>query len=111
VACLPQRVTLDLNRTALLVIDMQNDFCTQSGWVNHIGGDYRPDHAPIDPLNRLTPALRALGVPIIWVNWGNRPDLANMPPNQLHLYKPKDAGTVLGDPLPGSGAAVLQKDS
>jgi nicotinamidase-related amidase len=108
---LPQRVTLDLNRTALLIIDMQNDFCTQGGWVDHIGGDYRPDRAPIDPLNRLTPELRSQGVPIIWVNWGNRPDLANMPPNQLHLYKPKGSGTGLGDPLPGSGAAVLQKDS
>jgi nicotinamidase-related amidase len=111
VASLPQRITLDLHRTALVVIDMQNDFCTEGGWVDHIGGDYRPDRAPIDPLNRLTPALRAHGVPIIWVNWGNRPDLANMPPNQLHLYKPKGVGTGLGDPLPGSGAAVLQKDS
>jgi len=107
----PQNVTLDLNRTALIVIDMQNDFCTQGGWVDHIGGDVTADRAPIDPLNRLTPALRAAGVPIVWVNWGNRPDLANMPPNQLHLYKPKGVGTGLGDPLPGSGAAVLQKDS
>ena len=107
----PQRVTLDLNRTALVVIDMQNDFCAPGGWVDHIGGDYRCDRAPIGPLNTLTPALRELGVPIVWVNWGNRADLANMPPNQLHLYKPRGTGTGLGDPLPGSGAPVLQKDS
>ena len=108
---LPQHVTLDLNRTALIVIDMQNDFCTRGGWVDHIGGDVTADRAPIAPLNRLTPVLRQHGVPVIWVNWGNRPDLANMPPNQLHLYKPTGVGTGLGDPLPGSGAAVLQKDS
>jgi nicotinamidase-related amidase len=107
----PQRVTLDLNRTALIVIDMQNDFCTEGGWVDHIGGDPRPDRAPIAPLNRLTPVLRELGVPVLWVNWGNRPDLANMPPNQLHLYKPAGVGIGLGDALPGSGAPVLQKDS
>jgi nicotinamidase-related amidase len=45
------------------------------------------------------------------LNWGNRPDLANMPPNQLHLYKPTGVGIGLGDPLPGSGAPVLQKGS
>jgi nicotinamidase-related amidase len=108
---LPQRVTIDLNRTVLMVIDMQNDFCTKGGWVDHIGGDVTPDRAPIAPLNRLTPALRRHGVPVVWLNWGNRPDLANMPPNQLHLYKPSGVGTGLGDPLPGSGAPVLQKDS
>jgi nicotinamidase-related amidase len=107
----PQRITVDLNRTALVVIDMQNDFCTAGGWVDHIGGDVTPDRAPIAPLNRLTPELRRHGVPVIWLNWGNRPDLANMPPNQLHLYKPTGTGTGLGDPLPGNGAPVLQKDS
>ena len=107
----PQHVTLDLNRTALIVIDMQNDFCTPGGWVDHIGGDLTADRAPIAPLNRLTPALRSHNVPIIWVNWGNRPDLANMPPNQHHLYKLTGAGTGLGDPLPGSAGRVLQKGS
>jgi nicotinamidase-related amidase len=107
----PQNVTIDLHRTAILIIDMQNDFCAKGGWVDHIGGDYRPDRKPIEPLQRLLPALRKADVPVIWVNWGNRPDLANMPPNQIHLYKPKGTGTGLGDPLPGSGARVLEKDS
>src|ERR1700761_1296712 len=77
IACAPQNVTVDLLRTAIVVIDMQNDFCTKGGWVDHIGGDYRPDRKPIEPLQRLLPALRSAGVPVIWVNWGNRPDLAN----------------------------------
>jgi nicotinamidase-related amidase len=111
IPCEPQSVTVDLNRTAIIVIDMQNDFCAKGGWVDQLGGDYTPDRAPIPPLQRLLPALRAAGVPVIWVNWGNRPDLANMPPNQLHLYKPKGVGIGLGDPLPGLGAPVLQKDS
>ena len=76
-----------------------------------LGGDYRPDRKPIEPLQRLLPALRKAGVPVIWVNWGNRPDLANMPPNQIHLYKPNGAGIGLGDALPGNGAPVLEKDS
>jgi nicotinamidase-related amidase len=107
----PQWVTIDLRRSAVVVIDMQNDFCAKGGWVDHLGVDYTPDRAPIAPLQRLLPALREAGVPVIWVNWGNRPDLMNMPPNQLHLYKPSGTGIGLGEPLPGSGARVLEKDS
>src|SRR5437899_31341 len=111
IACAPQSVIVDLNRTALVVIDMQNDFCAKGGWVDYLGADFTPDRAPIAPLQKLVPALRAAAVPVIWVNWGNRPDLLNMPPNQLHLYKPKGEGIGLGEPLPGSGAHVLEKDS
>ena len=110
-ACEPQNVTVDLRRTAIVIIDMQNDFCAKGGWVDHLGVDYTPDRAPIAPLQKLLPVLRKAGVPVIWVNWGNRPDLANMPPNQIHLYKNSGAGIGLGDPLPGSGAHVLEKDS
>ncbi len=34
-----------------------------------------------------------------------------MPPNQIHIFKRTGTGIGLGDPLPGSGARVLQKDS
>jgi nicotinamidase-related amidase len=111
IAAAPQSVTIDLERTAIIVIDMQNDFCAKGGWVDHLGVDYSPDRAPIAPLQRVLPALRKQGVPVVWVNWGNRPDLKNMPPNQLHLYKPSGVGIGLGEPLPGSGAHVLEKDS
>lgn len=107
----PQNVTVDLERSALVVIDMQNDFCAKDGWVDQLGVDFTPDRAPIAPLQRLVPRLRQAGVHVIWLNWGNRPDLGNMPPNQIHLYKPHGRGVGLGDPLPGSGARVLEKDS
>ncbi len=107
----PQSVTIDLARTAIVVIDMQNDFCARDGWVDHIGGNYEADRAAIAPLQKLLPQLRQAEVPVIWVNWGNRPDLLNMPPNQLHLYKNSGEGIGLGDPLPSNGAHVLEKDS
>ncbi|MCZ2495439.1 isochorismatase family protein [Xylophilus sp. Kf1] len=107
----PQNLVIDLQRTAIVVIDMQNDFCTAGGWVDHVGGDYAADRAAIAPLQALLPALRTAGVPVIWLNWGNRPDLANMPPNQIHLYKNSGIGIGLGDPLPGGGGNVLEKDS
>lgn len=111
IACQPQSVLVNLRQTAIVVVDMQNDFCTTNGWVHEIGGDPTPNRAPIAPLQGLLPALRKASVPVIWVNWGNRPDLANMPPNQIHLYKPSGTGTGLGDPLRSNAAPVLQKDS
>lgn len=111
IASTPQQVSIDLNRTVLMIIDMQNDFCAQGGWVDHLGADYKPDRAPIGPLQRLLPSWRDAGGQVVWVNWGNRPDLANMPPNQHHLYKPRGQGIGLGEPLPGHGAHVLEKDS
>jgi nicotinamidase-related amidase len=104
-------LTLDLARTAIVVIDMQNDFCHPLGWLAHIGVDVAPARAPIAPLQRLLPALRREGVPVIWLNWGNRPDRLNLSPALLHVYNPSGAGVGLGDPLPGSGSKVLERGS
>jgi len=104
-------VTFDLARTAIVIIDMQNDFCHRDGWLSHIGVDVTPARAPIQPLQRLLPTLRDNDVPVIWLNWGNRPDRLNLSPALLHVYKPSGAGVGLGDPLPGSGARVLERGS
>ncbi|GAB1542852.1 peroxyureidoacrylate/ureidoacrylate amidohydrolase RutB [Scytonema sp. NUACC21] len=102
---------LDLAKTAILVVDMQNDFCHPDGWLAHIGVDVTPARKPIEPLQALLPALRSKGVPVVWVNWGNRPDLANISANSLHVYNPTGEGVGLGDPLPSNGAKVLMAGS
>ncbi len=107
----PKDCTIDLARTAIVVVDMQNDFCHRDGWLASIGVDVAPARAPIAPLHRLLPALRQAGVPIVWVNWGNRPDRLNLSPALLHVYNPTGRGCGLGDALPKSGAHVLEKDS
>jgi nicotinamidase-related amidase len=107
----PQDLVVDAARSALIVIDMQNDFCHPDGWLAHIGVDVTPARKPIKPLARLLPAWRNAGMPVIWVNWGNRPDLLNLSPSLLHVYKPTGKGVGLGDPLPKNKARVLQKES
>jgi nicotinamidase-related amidase len=104
-------VTIDLARTAIVIVDMQNDFCHPAGWLAHIGVDVAPARAPIAPLARLLPTLRAVGVAVIWLNWGNRPDRLNLSPALLHVYNPTGAGVGLGDPLPGVGSKVLEHGS
>ena len=107
-------IVVDWNKSAMLVIDMQNDFCHPKGWLAGIGVDVRPARAPIAPLKRLVPALRNAGVPVVWVNWGNRPDLANISPALLHVYNGDGRGVGLGSLLPDApvpGARVLEKGS
>jgi nicotinamidase-related amidase len=106
-----KRVTLDLARTAVIIVDMQNDFCHPDGWLAHLGVDIAPARTPIAPLRHLLPVLRSQDVPVIWVNWGNRPDRLNLSPALLHVYKPSGTGIGLGDTLPGSGAKVLERGS
>ncbi len=105
-----REIVFDLNRTAIIVVDMQNDFCHPDGWLASIGVDVSPARAPIEPLQRLLPGLREAEVPVIWLNWGNRVDKANLPPSTLHVYKPTGRETGIGDPLL-NGANVLEKGS
>jgi nicotinamidase-related amidase len=116
----PQIVTLetetktlrvDLAKAAMLVIDMQNDFCHPDGWLAHIGVDVTPARTPINPLQKLLPELRSRAIPIIWINWGNRPDLLNIGAACRHVYNPTGEGVGLGDPLPKNGAPVLMAGS
>ncbi len=106
----PSPVRLDAARVALLVVDMQNDFCTEGGWLHSIGVDVSALGGAIDKLADLIPAARAAGVPVIWVNWGNRPDGANLPPNVVHVYDPELDGSGIGAPMP-NGSRVLTKDA
>lgn len=106
-----KKLRLDLTKSALVVIDMQNDFCHPDGWLAHIGVDISPTWQAIAPLQSLLPAFRTAGVPIIWLNWGNRPDLLNISAGLRHVYNSTGTGVGLGDPLPKNGAPVLIKDS
>jgi nicotinamidase-related amidase len=112
---LPQSLRIDMRRTAVIVIDMQNDFCHSQGWLASIGVDIAPARKPIKPLNSLLPKLRASSVPIIWLNWGNRPDKLNLSPSLLHVYNSNGISTGLGDVLentPGPmPSRVLEKNA
>lgn len=111
VATETKQITLDLAKTACIVVDMQNDFCHPDGWLASIGVDVAPARQPIQPLQQLLPQLRSQRVPILWLNWGNRPDLLNISPALRHVYNPSGDGVGLGDPLPSNGAPVLTKGS
>lgn len=99
---------MDPARSGLIVVDMQNDFCHPRGWLASIGVDVSPTRQAVDPLVELLDPLRASGVAVVWVNWGVRPDRANLPPGVLHVYNPDGRQRGLGDQLDGVGPVLAE---
>jgi nicotinamidase-related amidase len=110
---LPQSVVFDPGKTALIIIDMQNDFCAPNGWIGSMGIDVRPALALTAPINRTTEILRAHGVPIVWVNWGVRADRLNLSPGTQHPFNPNGRAPGLAGRLTVDSRThhLLQKDS
>jgi ureidoacrylate peracid hydrolase len=98
---LPQSLVLDLSRTALIVVDMQNDFCAPDGWMASMGVDVSSARALAGPINRATAAMRSQAVPIVWLNWGVRPDRLNLSPGTQHPFNPTGRGAGLSGEIVG----------
>lgn len=87
VDALPAPVSFDAPATAVLVIDMQNDFGSVGGMFDRAGVPIAPIRAVVPNVARVLDAARALGLKIVYVKMGFRPDLSDMgaadAPNRL----------------------------
>lgn len=69
-------------RTALIVVDMQNDFCAEGGYIERVvGRSAAPCRAIVPALDRLIAGARAAHVPVVWIAANYRHDL--IPPPAL----------------------------
>ncbi|MGX5831134.1 biuret amidohydrolase [Mesorhizobium sp. 43Arga] len=94
----PYNGELRPDNTALIIIDMQTDFCGPGGYVDHMGYDLSLVRAPIEPIKAVLSAMRAKGYTIIHTREGHRPDLADLPANKRWRSRRINAG--IGDPGP-----------
>jgi nicotinamidase-related amidase len=101
----PYNGDLRPDNTALIVIDMQTDFCGKGGYIDLLGYDIGLTRVCIEPIQRVLKAMRAKGYHIMHTREGHRPDLSDLPANKrwrsrLEHGGNSPTGVGIGDPGP-----------
>jgi nicotinamidase-related amidase len=81
-------------RTALIVIDMQRDFCAPGGYAAQAGLDVARLAGPIQAIQTLLGVARGQGWLVVHTREGHRPDLSDCPPAKL--ARSQAAGAAIG---------------
>ena len=84
--------------TALLVIDMQRDFCSPNGYAARAGLDVARLARPIAQIQRLLMAARAADMLVVHTREGHQPDLSDCTPEKMR--RSMRAGAPIGSAGP-----------
>ena len=101
----PYNGELRPDNTALLIIDMQIDFCGPGGYVDRMGYDLSLTRRAIEPIRSLLETVRAIpGFTVIHTREGHRPDLSDLPANKR--WRSKQIGAEIGSAGPAGRILV-----
>lgn len=101
----PYDGSLSVETTALLVIDMQTDFCGKGGYVDLMGYDLSLTARAIEPIRTLLDAVRRIeGFTVIHTREGHRPDLSDLPDNKR--WRSRGTGAEIGSEGPNGRILV-----
>ena len=92
----PAPLSVDLDRSALVIIDMQRDFLESGGFGEALGNDVSRLQAVVGPLKQFLAAFRQHGILVIHTREGHRPDLTDAPPIKVERGDPKNASGQKG---------------
>jgi ureidoacrylate peracid hydrolase len=114
IAAAPGPVSLDTARTAVIVVDMQNDFGSEGGSFQRAGIDISMIRAAVAPTGRVLVAARALGIKVIYLKMAFRPDLSDAgaadSPNFVRHLQLLDLGRSVPAPN-GDDSRILIRDT
>src|SRR5438128_8279231 len=74
----PEPIAVDPARTAVIVVDMENDFAAKGGMFDRAGADISGAQKAIAPTAKVLAAARQAGMKIIYLKMGYRPDLSDL---------------------------------
>ena len=88
IAAEPAELTIDLDTTALVIIDMQRDFLEPGGFGAALGNDVTRLQVAVGPCREVLEAARRHGLLVIHTREGHRPDLSDAPPHKVERGDP-----------------------
>jgi nicotinamidase-related amidase len=89
---------IDRASTALVIVDMQRDFCDDGGYAAQAGLDTARLAGTIGHIRQLLAAARGAGLLVVHTREGHLPDLSDCPPAKL--ARSIAAGAPIGQPGP-----------
>jgi ureidoacrylate peracid hydrolase len=77
----PEPLTLDPRSTAVIVVDMQNDFAAPGGMFDRAGVPLEAIEAIVDPTEQVLRASRAAAIPVVYLKMQFAADLSDAGPH------------------------------
>jgi ureidoacrylate peracid hydrolase len=76
----PEPIPIDTAKTAVIVVDMQNDFGAEGGMLHRAGIDISMIRSAVGPTARVLTSARKVGIKAIYLKMAFRPDLSDAGP-------------------------------